>query len=206
MSSPLRLVVGLGNPGRSYAATRHNAGAWFVEALARSMDIAFRSESKFQAYVARGSQGGGDLRLLLPQTFMNLSGVSVAALAQFYRIGVDEMLVAHDELDLKPGIVKLKFGGGTAGHNGLRDIGERMGSGSFWRLRLGIGHPRDQQGSDRQVVDYVLQPPRSEEQTLIEAAISRALSVWPRLQSGDAERAMHELHTRSETAATDGKA
>jgi PTH1 family peptidyl-tRNA hydrolase len=205
MSSPVRLVVGLGNPGRSYAATRHNAGAWFVEALAQSMGIAFRNETKFQAYVARAAQSENDVRLVLPQTFMNLSGVSVAAMAQFYRVPVDGILVAHDELDLKAGAVKLKLGGGTAGHNGLRDIAQRMGSPGFWRLRLGIGHPRDQAGFERAVVDYVLQPPRSEEQLLIEQAITRALSVWPRLQTGDAERAMHELHTRSESAAASGK-
>jgi len=206
MSSPLRLVVGLGNPGRNYAATRHNAGAWFVEALAESMGAAFRSEAKFQAYVARAGDKDADIRLVLPQTFMNLSGISVAGMAQFYRVPVDGILVAHDELDLKPGTVKLKLGGGAAGHNGLRDISERLGNQGFWRLRLGIGHPRDQVGFERPVVDYVLQPPGGDEQSLIEQAITRALSVWPRLQAGDAERAMHELHTRSESIAASGKA
>ena len=133
--------------------------------------------------------------MALPQTFMNESGRVVAALARFYRLAPSEILVAHDELDLKPGSVKLKLAGGSAGHNGLKDILAEFGSGEFWRLRLGIGHPRDA-GQPQEVVDYVLQAPGAQEKPLIDDAIARALAIWPRLAAGDFERAMHELHTR----------
>jgi len=197
MALPLRLIVGLGNPGRNYAATRHNAGAWFVERLARALGLHFALEGRFHSRIARErAAAGGDLRLVLPQDYMNESGYAVAALARFYRLSQPEILVAHDELDLKPGSVKLKLGGGSAGHNGLKDIMEKIGGGEFWRLRLGIGHPRDAAPAAQEVVDYVLHPPRSEESPLIDDAIGRALAVWPRLASGDIERAMHELHTR----------
>jgi len=202
MAVTFRLIVGLGNPGREYASTRHNAGAWFVERLAERTQIAFRSQSKFQAYVAQGRiTGGTDLRLVLPQTYMNHSGLSVAAIARFYRIAPQEMLVAHDELDLKPGSVKLKLGGGNAGHNGLKDVTAQLGTGDFWRLRIGIGHPRDIVRSEQEVTDYVLHPPTSEERALIDDAIGRALAVWPRLEEGDVERAMHELHTKPRVSA-----
>ena len=144
MALPLRLIVGLGNPGRNYAATRHNAGAWFVERLARALGLRFASEARFHSLVARdGAAAGGDIRLVLPRDYMNESGYAVAALARFYRVSSPEILVAHDELDLKPGSVKLKLGGGSAGHNGLKDVIAQLGGGEFWRLRLGIGHPRD---------------------------------------------------------------
>lgn len=197
MALPLRLIVGLGNPGRNYAATRHNAGAWFVERLARTLGLPFAPEGRFHSRVAREhAAAGGDVRLVLPQDYMNESGYAVAALARFYRLSQPEILIAHDELDLQPGGVKLKLGGGSAGHNGLKDIMAQLGGGEFWRLRLGIGHPRDAALAPQEVVDYVLHPPRSEESPLIDDAIERALAIWPRLASGEIERAMHELHTR----------
>lgn len=195
MAHPFRLIVGLGNPGREYEQTRHNAGFWWLDRLAATLRLSFRAESKFDALVA-GARGGdgSDLRFAMPQAFMNRSGLAVASLARFYRISPAEILVAHDELDLKPGIVKLKQGGGNAGHNGLKDITAVLG-GEFWRLRIGIGHPRDGALSEQEVADYVLHPPRAEERPLIDDAIARALAVWPRLAVGETERAMHELHT-----------
>jgi len=197
MARPVRLLVGLGNPGRRYAATRHNAGAWLADRLAAKLSLDFRSESRFGSAVARGHAGEGpDFMLALPQRYMNESGQAVAALARYFRIEVPEILVAHDELDLKPGSVKLKLGGGSAGHNGLKDIVEQLGENGFWRLRIGIGHPRDAQVTEQEVADYVLHPPRAEEKTLIDEAIARALAVWPDLAAGDTERAMLALHTR----------
>jgi PTH1 family peptidyl-tRNA hydrolase len=197
MALPLRLIVGLGNPGRNYAATLHNAGAWFVDRLARALGLRFAPEARFHSLVARdGAAAGVDIRLVLPQDYMNENGYAVAALTRFYRLSSPEILVAHDELDLKPGSVKLKLGGGSAGHNGLKDVIAQLGGGEFWRLRLGIGHPRDAALGQQEVVDYVLHPPRAEEGPLIDDAIGRALAIWPRLASGEIERAMHELHTR----------
>jgi PTH1 family peptidyl-tRNA hydrolase len=202
MALPLRLFVGLGNPGRRYAATRHNAGAWFVERLARALSLELRSEGRFHSLVARGrAPDGVEFRLALPQSYMNESGHPVAALARYYRISPPEMLVAYDELDLKPGSVKLKLGGGSAGHNGLKDIVEQLGSGEFWRLRFGIGHPRDATLAQAEVVDYVLHPPRAEEKSAIGDAMERALVVWPHLASGEMERAMLVLHTRPRPSA-----
>ena len=195
MGNPFRLIVGLGNPGREYQDTRHNAGFWFVERLAETRRATFRAEAKFHGVLASISDASGDARLLMPQTFMNRSGMAVVALARFYRIMPDEILVAHDELDLKPGVVKLKLGGGTAGHNGLKDIAAHLTTKDFWRLRIGIGHPRDSTLSEREVVDYVLHSPASSERPLIDDSIERALAIWPRLAAGETERAMHELHT-----------
>jgi len=189
----IRLVVGLGNPGREYDATRHNAGFWFADALAGRLGAAFVNEGKFHGQVAKTQ---GDLRLLKPGTYMNLSGRSVSALARFFAIAPGELLVAHDELDLKAGEVKLKFGGGHAGHNGLRDIGAQLGTPDFWRLRLGIGHPRDSEIPQQEVVDYVLKPPRGDERRAIEAAIDKAQDAWPAVAAGDFERAMLVLHTK----------
>ena len=189
----IRLVVGLGNPGREYEATRHNAGFWFADALAGRLGASFVNEGKFHGQVAKTM---GDLRLLKPGTYMNLSGRSVSALVRFFAIAPDEMLVAHDELDLRVGEVKLKFGGGHAGHNGLRDLGAQLGTPEFWRLRLGIGHPRDSDLPQQDVVDYVLKPPRVEERRAIEAAIDKAQDAWPALAAGDFERAMLSLHTK----------
>ena len=149
-------------------------------------------ESKFSGEVAKA----GDVRLVKPQTFMNLSGRSVAALARFYAIAPDEILVVHDELDLKPGEAKMKLGGGVAGHNGLKDIRAQLATPDFWRLRLGIGHPRDSELTEQQVVDYVLKPPRGEELAAIESAIGKSLDAWPDIASGDMERAMMKLHTK----------
>ena len=193
MATPLRLIVGLGNPGREYAATRHNAGAWFAEQLAARLSVGFHAQAKFHALVA-----DGEPRLALPQTYMNRSGLAVAALARFYRIAPTEMLVAHDELDLKPGSVKLKHGGGFAGHNGLKDIAAALGTGDFWRLRIGIGHPRNGALSEQEVADYVLRAPDAAERAAVDDALVRALQVWPRLAAGELERAMHELHTRAD--------
>ena len=194
MATPIRLVVGLGNPGREHEVTRHNAGFWFVDALAVRLATSFAGESKFQGRVARA----GDLRLLKPATYMNLSGRSVAALLNFFAIAPAEMLVVHDELDLLPGEVKMKFGGGNAGHNGLRDITAQLGTPEFWRLRIGIGHPRDSAIPQQDVVDYVLRPPLAAERTAILEAIGEALDAWPAIAAGDFEHAMMALHTRKE--------
>lgn len=194
--TPLRLIVGLGNPGSEYRASRHNAGAWFVERLAQAAGASLGMQAKFQAIVGSvRASDGVDRRLALPQTFMNRSGLAVSALARFYRIAPEEILIAHDELDLKPGAVKLKLGGGNAGHNGLNDIVASLGTPGFWRLRIGIGHPREGALSEQEVADYVLHRPRAEEQKAIDDAIVRALAIWRWLEAGDTERAMHELHT-----------
>jgi len=188
----IRLVAGLGNPGREHAATRHNAGFWFVDALARLLGTAFAHESRFAGEVARA----GDVRLVKPMTYMNLSGRSVGGLARFYGYQPDEILVVHDELDLRPGDIRVKLGGGVAGHNGLRDIQAQLGAPDFWRMRIGIGHPRDSDMPQQQVVDYVLKPPRGDERTAIEAAIDRGLAAWGDIARGDMERVMQDLHTR----------
>jgi PTH1 family peptidyl-tRNA hydrolase len=192
MSTPIRLVAGLGNPGRGYVTTRHNAGFWFADALVSRLATRFAHEAKFSAELAKA----GELRICKPMTFMNLSGRPVAAIARFFGIPPEAILVVHDELDLRPGDAKLKLGGGVAGHNGLRDIQAQLGSADFWRLRLGIGHPRDSEFPERDVVDYVLKPPPNEEQDAIEAAIDRALVAWREIAAGDMERAMTMLHTR----------
>ena len=192
MSMPIRLVAGLGNPGRGYVATRHNAGFWFADALASTLSAPFATEPKFAADVARA----GALRICKPTTFMNGSGRAVAAIARFYGIAPAEILVVHDELDLKPGEAKLKLGGGHAGHNGLRDIHAQLGDADFWRLRLGIGHPRESQAPEREVVDYVLKAPDADDRDAIESAIRRAIGAWADIARGDMERAMLALHTR----------
>jgi PTH1 family peptidyl-tRNA hydrolase len=189
----MKLIVGLGNPGRKYEATRHNAGFWWVDAVARVCNASFRSESRFHGEVARA---GTDIWLLKPQTYMNASGRAVGAFATFYRIPADEILVAHDELDLPPGGVKLKFGGGLSG-NGLKDVAAALGTRDFWRLRLGIGHPREQAASEQEVVDYVLHPPRAEERQAMEQALDKALDVWPFIEKHDMQGAMLKLHTKS---------
>jgi len=188
----IRLVAGLGNPGRGYATTRHNAGFWFVDALARKLGASLAPESRFAGDLGKA----GTLRLVKPSTYMNDSGRSVGALAHFFDIAPDEILVVHDELDLKPGEAKMKLGGGVAGHNGLRDIQSALGTPDFWRLRLGIGHPRDSELPQQDVVDYVLKPPRAEEGAALDAAITRALAAWPDVARGDMERAMMLLHTK----------
>jgi len=193
MNTPIRLVAGLGNPGREYAGTRHNAGFWFVDRLASRLAVSFAGEAKFGGEVAKA----GALRLVKPMTFMNLSGRAVAGLAKFFGIALTEILVVHDELDLLPGKAKMKFGGGHAGHNGLRNIQAQLGSPDFWRLRIGIGHPRDSELMQQEVVDYVLKPPRNDEAAAIDAAIHRALEAWPAIAQGDMEGAMMALHTKT---------
>ena len=195
MATPIRLVAGLGNPGREYANTRHNAGFWFADGLAAKLGVAFAPESKFTGDVARVA----DVRIVKPSTYMNLSGRAVAGLARFFAIDPDAILVVHDELDLKPGEAKMKFGGGHAGHNGLRDIHAQLGSSDYWRLRIGIGHPRDSELTQQEVVDYVLKPPRAEERAPIDDALARALAAWPAIAAGDMERAMMALHTKDRT-------
>lgn len=187
----MRLVVGLGNPGREYEATRHNAGFWWVDKLAESQGAALKTESRFHGKLGR-VRGDDECWLLKPMTYMNRSGTAVGALASFYKIVPQDTLVVHDELDLPPGTVRLKKGGGVAGHNGLKDIAAHIGQ-DFWRLRIGIGHPGDRNA----VVDYVLHAPRVEEATLIEQAVERALDVWPLILAGEMEKAMHRLHTQA---------
>ena len=191
--APVRLVAGLGNPGREYAFTRHNAGFWFVDALASKLGATFRSEGKFQGHIAKAT---GDLRLLKPMTYMNLSGRAVSAAARFFGITAAEVLVVHDELDLCPGEAKMKFGGGIAGHNGLKDIGAQFGTKDFWRLRIGIGHPRDSSIPQQDVADYVLAPPALTDGKIIAEALDRALDAWPAIEAGEFERAMLLLHTK----------
>ena len=199
MPVPIRLVAGLGNPGRGYAATRHNAGFWFADALAAKLGARFAHEAKFAAAIARV----GDVRIIKPMTFMNLSGRAVAGVARFFAIDADAILVVHDELDLLPGDARLKLGGGVAGHNGLRDIKAQIGSADFWRLRIGIGHPRNSALPEREVVDYVLKPPDGDERTRIEDAVERALRVSPDILAGNTERAMMALHTRPPEPSSD---
>jgi PTH1 family peptidyl-tRNA hydrolase len=189
----IRLVAGLGNPGREYVHTRHNAGFWFADVLAERLGARFGHEGRFVSEVARS----GDVRIAKPQTFMNASGHAVAQLSRFFGIDAAQILVVHDELDLPPGEARLKLGGGVAGHNGLRDIRAALGTADFWRLRLGIGHPRDSALPQQAVVDYVLKPPRIEEMEAIVAAIARAADAWPDIARGDMERAMQDLHTRA---------
>ncbi len=189
--SEIRLIVGLGNPGREYEATRHNAGFWWIDEFAHAHHFAFKMESKFHGLAARGSLHGHELLLLKPQTFMNGSGRAVAALEKFYKITPQRILVVHDDLDLPPGTAKLKLGGGHGGHNGLKDIIAHLGTRDFWRLRLGIGHPGE--GSD--VSDYVLNAPRHGEMELIEHARRRAHDVAQLIVEGRQEAAMLKLHS-----------
>lgn len=192
MQPALRLIVGLGNPGPDYSETRHNAGFWFCERLARELGVSFSRESRYHGLVAKTRVGGADLWLLQPQTFMNRSGQSVQALAHFYRIEPAEMLVVHDELDIPPGQLRLKFGGGLGGHNGLKDITGHLGTQDYWRLRIGIGHPGDRD----EVVNYVLKPPRKEEAGEIDAAIDRALLTWPQFAKADFNAAMQKINAK----------
>jgi PTH1 family peptidyl-tRNA hydrolase len=189
--SKIKLIVGLGNPGAEYAATRHNAGFWFVDELARQSGASLRHDSKFHGLVAKARLDGNEVWLLQPQTFMNRSGLSVVSLAQFYRILPDEILVVHDELDLPPGQIKLKQGGGNGGHNGLKDIQSHLSTPAFWRLRVGIGHP----GDKTEVANFVLKPARREEQELIDECLNRAHIVLPKILAGETGAAMQQLHT-----------
>ncbi|MGB8300460.1 MAG: aminoacyl-tRNA hydrolase [Azonexus sp.] len=190
--NPPRLIVGLGNPGPEYQTTRHNVGFWFVDHLADKLKVTLAPQGKFFGMAART----GDTWLLEPTTFMNRSGQAVAALANFYKIDPSEILVIHDDLDLPPGGIRLKQGGGNGGHNGLKDIQARLGTPDFWRLRLGIGHPRTL-GLVQEVVDFVLHPPRKEELPDIEHALARCLLAWPKLAAGDFAGAQQQLHGKA---------
>lgn len=188
---PIRLIVGLGNPGGKYEMTRHNAGYWFVDRVAREAGAAFAPQTKFFGESCRIRLGGCEAWLLKPTTFMNRSGQSVSSFARYFRLEPRQILVAHDELDLPPGTVRLKQGGGHAGHNGLRDIISALGGAGFWRLRIGIAHP----GDAREVVDYVLGRPSREDEEAIEGGIARSSDLLALLLSGDLQRAMHQLHS-----------
>jgi PTH1 family peptidyl-tRNA hydrolase len=191
-SIDLKVIVGLGNPGSKYTETRHNAGFWFIEEVVRKYSATFRLEKKFHGEVAKISLEGKDIWLLKPETFMNRSGLAVQSLLSFYRITAEQLLVAHDEIDLPPGTIKLKTGGGHGGHNGLRDIISQLGSKEFHRLRIGVGHP----GSKDQVVDYVLRNASRDDRISIDRDIDDAVAVLPDLASGAFEQAMQKLHSK----------
>jgi len=188
----IRLLVGLGNPGPEYEATRHNAGFWFIDEVARLLRVNLAPERSYFGRVARASGPHGPVWLLEPMTFMNLSGKSVAALARFFKIEPDEILVAHDDLDLMPGHAKMKLGGSHGGHNGLRDIQAQLGTGDFWRLRFGIGHP----GVKAEVVDYVLRKPPAEQREAIIGSIGQSITALDLLLDGEMERAMMKIHAK----------
>lgn len=197
----IKLFVGLGNPGFEYQNTRHNAGFWWIEALATKLKLTLNSDRAYKGLIARGNSSASlensAFWLLEPQTFMNLSGQSVGALANFYKIKPEEIMVVHDELDIPPGQVKVKFGGGHAGHNGLRDIHAKLGSSDYWRLRIGIGHP----GVREEVINWVLQKPQAEHQEAIKASINKSLDAVPDLLAGKMEAATKLIHTKSDTKA-----
>ena len=184
----IRLVVGLGNPGKEYERTRHNAGFWLVERFAQANGVNLRKDPKFKALVGKHANGTW---LLLPQSFMNLSGQPVQMLAGFFKIKPEEVLVVHDELDFAPGVARVKQGGGIAGHNGLKDISQRLASHDYWRLRIGVGKPPA--GSEG--ADYVLQKPAAEDKTAIDQAIDRSLQVLPEMLTGDIQTAIQKLHS-----------
>jgi PTH1 family peptidyl-tRNA hydrolase len=189
----IRLIVGLGNPGKEYERTRHNAGFWLAERFAVQSGVALRKDGKYQALVGRLGTAGGTAGawLVMPQSFMNASGRAVQMLAGFFKIAPAEILVVHDELDFEPGTAKMKQGGGIAGHNGLKDISQRLGSHDYWRLRLGIGHPGDRAG----VSDYVLGKPSADDRAEIDEAIARSIEVLPLCLAGDLQGAMQKLHS-----------
>ncbi|HEY8251009.1 MAG TPA: aminoacyl-tRNA hydrolase [Burkholderiales bacterium] len=194
----IRLVVGLGNPGKEYERTRHNAGFWLVERFAQANGMVLRKDPKFKALVGKTSNGAW---FLLPQSFMNLSGQPVQMLAGFFRIKPEEVLVVHDELDFPPGTVRLKQGGGIAGHNGLKDISQRLATHEYWRLRLGVGKPP----VGTEGADYVLQKPSAEDRAAIDAAIQKSLEVLPQILAGDVQAAMNKLHTEEPKKAEPAK-
>lgn len=194
----MKLIVGLGNPGRKYELTRHNAGFWLIERFAAKNGIALRNDAKFQALLGRHEPSGA--WLLMPQAYMNASGRPVQMLASFFKIAPAEILIAHDELDFAPGTVRLKLGGGIAGHNGLKDISARLGTHDYWRLRIGIGHP----GARDLVTHYLLNShPTAEDRGAIDGALDRALEVMPLILSGDMQGAMHRLHTQDKPPKAD---
>ena len=188
----IQLLVGLGNPGPEYEATRHNAGFWFIDAVARQLKTTLNVERSYFGLAARASTNHGPVWLLEPMTYMNLSGKSVAALARFFKIPAENILVAHDELDVLPGQAKMKFGGSHAGHNGLKDIQAQLGTAGFWRLRLGIGHP----GVKAEVVDYVLRKPPLTEREGVDKAIEQSLGALDLMLAGEMERATMKVHAK----------
>jgi len=195
-SHMIRLIVGLGNPGAKHESDRHNAGFWFINRLASQHKQLLQPEKRFLGKAAKIRVEGQDIHLLTPDTYMNLSGESVGPLCRFHKITPQEVLVVHDELDLKPGMARLKQGGGNGGHNGLKDIQSHLSSPQFWRLRFGIGHPRDLPGDKAKmdVADYVLKKPSSEEQSKIDQAIDKALRTLPLFIKGDVQNAMQAIH------------
>ena len=193
IKTSLKLIVGLGNPGREYQETRHTAGFWLLDRMAHQREVRWSHERAYQAMVAKVAYQKQVLWLMKPQTFMNRSGFSVAGFAHFYKIAPQEILIVHDELDLPPGVVKLKHGGSHAGHNGLKDIAARLGSLDFWRLRVGIGHPRTL-GLTQEVVDFVLHRAGHDHQAEIDAAIDKALTQMNLIISGRFDQAMKQLH------------
>lgn len=200
MPESFQLIVGLGNPGPDYSATRHNAGFWCIDRLAAQHTVSFRSENRLYGEVARLPIRCSDCWLLKPATWMNESGRAVQALLSFYKLDIERTLVIHDEIDLPPGTIRLKTGGGHGGHNGLRDIIQKTGSNSFSRLRIGVGHP----GSKDQVISSVLGRASAEDQKLIDAAIEDVLQLMPGIIQGDLQKAMTVLHTREKDQAESG--
>jgi peptidyl-tRNA hydrolase, PTH1 family len=192
----IRLFVGLGNPGTEYEGTRHNAGFWWLDALAGKLGARLVVERGYRGLLARVNSAGGPLWLLRPMTYMNLSGQSVAPLARFYKIAPEEILIVHDEIDLQPGQAKLKLGGSVAGHNGLKDVQAQLGTPDFWRLRLGVGHP----GVKSEVPDYVLRKPSPDEREALLTAIERSLAASELLQAGEMDRAMMKIHAGPQRA------
>lgn len=187
---PISLIVGLANPGKEYASTRHNAGAWWVQALCAKEYIALQTQTKLQASIGQAQIGNFKFKCAIPTTYMNHSGQAVAKIAQYFTIPAEEILIVHDELDFAPGIIRLKQAGGHGGHNGLRDIIPNLGSEKFYRLRVGIGHPGDRD----QVSDYVLSNPSKHDQKLIETAIDNSLYLLPDILAGNWQKVMNELH------------
>lgn len=192
VQSPIKLIVGLANPGKKYAETRHNAGAWFVEETIRETKASFRPESKYHGLHAQITLHDQLCHLLIPTTFMNLSGQAVRACMEYYKIPPNAVLIAHDEIDLPAGTIRLKFDGGDGGHNGLKDIIRHLNTKQFYRLRIGVGHP----GSSKEVVDYVLDNPSKADRKKIDTAIEQAQIVLPFVLAGEMQKAMHQLHTK----------
>ena len=191
LTADIRLIVGLGNPGADYVETRHNAGFWMADLIADEHAASFRFDKRFNGDLCKFANSGRDCYLLKPQTFMNRSGQAVSALARYYKITAEQILVMHDELDLPPGSCRLKHGGGHGGHNGLRDCIAHLGGNDFFRVRIGIGHP----GDAKQVIDYVLKRPSISDRKSIDNAIQDAMAVMPVVLEGNIEKAMHQLHT-----------
>lgn len=191
MSSPIQLIVGLANPGKEYALTRHNAGAWFVDSVAHAANAHLRPESKYHGMHCLSKLDNQSCHLLIPTTFMNLSGQAVQACMGYHKISPANILVAHDDIDLPAGTIRLKFDGGDGGHNGLKDIIRHLNTKQFFRLRIGVGHP----GNSKDVVDYVLDKPSKADKLKIDDAIAEAMNALPLILNGEMQKAMQQLHT-----------